>query len=57
MPSTISASTFTWWVIASTNSDPHSAVCGGIGIKGNLHGERGRDGHAQGIMADTEGGG
>jgi 2-methylcitrate synthase/citrate synthase II len=33
------ASTFTCRVIASTNSDMHSAVCGGIGaLKGNLHG-------------------
>jgi 2-methylcitrate synthase/citrate synthase II len=53
------ASTFTTRVIASTNSDMHSAVCGGIGaLKGNLHGganeasmEMLRD-----IMADTEGG-
>ncbi len=33
------ASTFTCRVIASTNSDLHSSVCGGIGaLKGNLHG-------------------
>jgi len=33
------ASTFTCRVIASTNSDLHSCVCGGIGaLKGNLHG-------------------
>ena len=33
------ASTFTCRVIASTNSDMHSCVCGGIGaLKGNLHG-------------------
>ncbi len=33
------ASTFTGRVIASTNSDMHSAVCGAIGaLKGNLHG-------------------
>jgi citrate synthase len=33
------ASTFTTRVIASTNSDLHSCVCGGIGaLKGNLHG-------------------
>jgi citrate synthase len=33
------ASTFTSRVIASTNSDMHSAVCGAIGaLKGNLHG-------------------
>ena len=33
------ASTFTSRVIASTNSDMHSSVCGGIGaLKGNLHG-------------------
>ena len=33
------ASTFTCRVVASTNSDMHSCVCGGIGaLKGNLHG-------------------
>lgn len=33
------ASTFTCRVIASTNGDLHSSVCGGIGaLKGNLHG-------------------
>jgi citrate synthase len=33
------ASTFSCRVITSTNSDLHSAVCGGIGaLKGNLHG-------------------
>ena len=33
------ASTFTGRVIASTNADMHSAVCGAIGaLKGNLHG-------------------
>jgi 2-methylcitrate synthase/citrate synthase II len=33
------ASTFTCRVIASTNGDMHSCVCGGIGaLKGNLHG-------------------
>ena len=33
------ASTFTSRVIASTNSDMHSSICGGIGaLKGNLHG-------------------
>ena len=33
------ASTFTCRVIASTNSDLHSAICGGVGaLKGNLHG-------------------
>ena len=33
------ASTFTCRVIASTNSDMHSCVCGAIGaLKGNLHG-------------------
>ena len=33
------ASTFTSRVIASTNGDLHSCVCGGIGaLKGNLHG-------------------
>ena len=50
------ASTFTCRVIASTNSDMHSAVCGGIGaLKGNLHGganEAAMDMLAQ-IMTDT----
>ena len=33
------ASTFTSRIIASTNSDMHSAVCGAVGaLKGNLHG-------------------
>ena len=33
------ASTFTCRVVASTNGDMHSCVCGGIGaLKGNLHG-------------------
>ena len=33
------ASTFTCRVVASTNGDLHSCVCGGIGaLKGNLHG-------------------
>ena len=53
------ASTFTCRVIASTNSDMHSAVCGGIGaLKGNLHGganEAAMD-MLRDIMADTEGG-
>jgi 2-methylcitrate synthase/citrate synthase II len=53
------ASTFTCRVIASTNSDMHSAVCGGIGaLKGNLHGganEAAMDMLAQ-IMADTSDG-
>ena len=53
------ASTFTCRVIASTNSDMHSAVCGGIGaLKGNLHGganEAAMD-MLKDIMADTEGG-
>ena len=53
------ASTFTSRVIASTNSDMHSAVCGAIGaLKGNLHGganEAAMD-MLQAIMSDTEGG-
>ncbi len=53
------ASTFTCRVIASTNSDLHSAICGGIGaLKGNLHGganEAAMDMLAD-IMKDTEGG-
>jgi len=53
------ASTFTCRVIASTNSDLHSAVCGGIGaLKGNLHGganEAAMD-MLKDIMTDTEGG-
>jgi 2-methylcitrate synthase len=53
------ASTFTCRVIASTNSDMHSAVCGGIGaLKGNLHGganEAAMD-MLKDIMEDTEGG-
>jgi 2-methylcitrate synthase len=53
------ASTFTSRVIASTNSDMHSAVCGGIGaLKGNLHGganEAAMD-MLKDIMTDTEGG-
>ncbi|MDP6891272.1 MAG: citrate/2-methylcitrate synthase, partial [Phycisphaerales bacterium] len=53
------ASTFTTRVIASTNSDMHSAVCGGIGaLKGNLHGganEAAMD-MLRDIMTDTEGG-
>ena len=53
------ASTFTCRVISSTNSDMHSAVCGGIGaLKGNLHGganEAAMD-MLRDIMTDTEGG-
>lgn len=53
------ASTFTCRTIASTNSDLHSAVCGGVGaLKGNLHGganEAAMDMLAD-IMKDTEGG-
>ncbi len=53
------ASTFTCRVIASTNSDLHSAVCGGIGaLKGNLHGganEAAMD-MLKDIMNDTEDG-
>lgn len=53
------ASTFTCRVIASTNSDMHSAVCGGVGaLKGNLHGganEAAMD-MLKDIMDDTEGG-
>jgi 2-methylcitrate synthase/citrate synthase II len=53
------ASTFTCRVIASTNSDMHSAVCGGIGaLKGNLHGganEAAMD-MLKDIMTDTENG-
>ncbi|MCH2141460.1 MAG: hypothetical protein MK077_00460 [Phycisphaerales bacterium] len=53
------ASTFTGRVIASTNSDMHSAVCGAIGaLKGNLHGganEAAMDMLAD-IMRDTSGG-
>ena len=53
------ASTFTCRVIASTNSDLHSAICGGVGaLKGNLHGganEAAMDMLAD-IMKDTEGG-
>ena len=53
------ASTFTCRVIASTNSDMHSAVCGGIGaLKGNLHGganEAAMDMLAD-VMKDTEDG-
>ena len=45
------ASTFTSRVIASTNSDMHSAVCGGIGaLKGNLHG--GANEAAMDMLAD-----
>ena len=53
------ASTFTCRVIASTNSDMHSSICGGIGaLKGNLHGganEAAMDMLAD-VMKDTEGG-
>lgn len=53
------ASTFTTRVIASTNSDMHSAVCGGIGaLKGNLHGganEAAMD-MLRDIMTDTQDG-
>ena len=53
------ASTFTCRVIASTNSDLHSAICGGVGaLKGNLHGganEAAMEMLAD-IMKDTEGG-
>ena len=53
------ASTFTCRVIASTNSDMHSAICGGIGaLKGNLHGganEAAMD-MLKDIMTDTEDG-
>ncbi|MCH2162635.1 MAG: hypothetical protein MK085_12285, partial [Phycisphaerales bacterium] len=53
------ASTFTCRVIASTNSDMHSGVCGGIGaLKGNLHGganEAAMDMLAD-VMKDTEDG-
>ena len=53
------ASTFTCRVIASTNSDLHSAVCGGVGaLKGNLHGganEAAMEMLAD-IMKDTEDG-
>lgn len=51
------ASTFTCRTIASTNSDLHSAICGGVGaLKGNLHGganEAAMDMLAD-IMKDTE---
>ncbi|MCH2134680.1 MAG: hypothetical protein MK116_13125 [Phycisphaerales bacterium] len=53
------ASTFTGRVIASTNSDMHSAVCGAIGaLKGNLHGGANEAAMEmlQAIMTDTEGG-
>jgi citrate synthase len=53
------ASTFTTRVIASTNSDMHSAVCGGIGaLKGNLHGGANEAAMSmlRDIMTDTEGG-
>ena len=53
------ASTFTCRVIASTNSDMHSAVCGGIGaLKGNLHGGANEAAMEmlKDIMEDTSGG-
>ena len=53
------ASTFTCRVIASTNSDLHSAICGGVGaLKGNLHGGANEAAMAMlaDIMKDTEGG-
>ena len=53
------ASTFTCRVIASTNSDMHSAVCGGIGaLKGNLHGGANEAAMKmlKDIMDDTTGG-
>ena len=53
------ASTFTCRVIASTNSDLHSAVCGGVGaLKGNLHGGANEAAMAMlaDIMKDTEDG-
>ena len=51
------ASTFTSRVIASTNSDMHSAVCGAIGaLKGNLHGGANEAAMEmlKDIMVDTE---
>ena len=53
------ASTFTSRVIASTNSDMHSGICGGIGaLKGNLHGgaNEAAMGMLQEIMLAVEGG-
>ncbi len=53
------ASTFTCRTIASTNSDLHSAICGGVGaLKGNLHGGANEAAMAmlEDIMRDTEGG-
>ncbi|MEE2906226.1 MAG: citrate/2-methylcitrate synthase [Planctomycetota bacterium] len=53
------ASTFTGRVIASTNSDIYSAVCGAIGaLKGNLHGGANEAAMEmlQAIMADTQDG-
>lgn len=53
------ASTFTSRVIASTNSDMHSAVCGAIGaLKGNLHGGANEAAMEmlKDIMDDTEAG-
>ncbi len=53
------ASTFTSRVIASTNGDMHSCVCGGIGaLKGNLHGGANEAAMEmlQEIMASVDGG-
>ena len=53
------ASTFTSRVIASTNGDLHSCVCGGIGaLKGNLHGGANEAAMEmlQEIMTEVEGG-
>jgi len=53
------ASTFSCRVITSTNSDLHSAVCGGIGaLKGNLHGGANEAAMSmlQEIMVEVEGG-
>jgi citrate synthase len=53
------ASTFTCRVIASTNGDLHSCVCGGIGaLKGNLHGGANEAAMEmlQEIMAEVENG-
>ena len=53
------ASTFTSRVIASTNSDMHSAVCGAVGaLKGNLHGGANEAAMEmlECIMADTKDG-
>ncbi len=53
------ASTFTCRVVASTNGDLHSCVCGGIGaLKGNLHGGANEAAMKmlQEIMAEVENG-